>query len=114
LYQARKRLCTDLRLRGIVFGGRIPGLARHIARYGSAQAYVDAVVEGHRRDPTLSFQMANDFEVLGVLRDYSPSDHDSLGWAVHLAWRNPRLIDQPDIPSTPSPSRIPDSIRVAS
>src|SRR5699024_3347932 len=25
LYRARKRLCTDLKLRGIVFGGRIPG-----------------------------------------------------------------------------------------
>ncbi|HEX5961653.1 MAG TPA: bifunctional GNAT family N-acetyltransferase/carbon-nitrogen hydrolase family protein [Rhodanobacteraceae bacterium] len=114
LYQARKRLCTDLKLRGIVFGGRLPGLARHLARYGSAEAYVQAVVDGRRRDPTLSFQLANGFEVIGLLREYVPSDHESLGWAVHLAWRNPGLIDQPDIPAIASPTRIPDWVRVAS
>ncbi len=114
LYRARKRLCSDLKLRGIVFGGRIPGLLRHYKRYGSAEAYVQAVVEGRRRDPTLSFQLANGFEPLGVLREYVPSDHDSLGYAVHLVWRNPRLIDQPDIPSIPSSRRMPDSVRVAS
>ncbi|PWK85278.1 carbon-nitrogen hydrolase family protein [Fulvimonas soli] len=114
LYQARKRLCTDLKLRGIVFGGRIPGLARHAARYGSAEAYVQAVVEGRRRDPTLSFQLANGFEVVGVLRAYVPSDHESLGYAAHLVWRNPQRIDQPDIPSIPSPQRLPESVRVAS
>lgn len=114
LYRARKQLCSELKLRGIVFGGRIPGLARNIQRYGSAQAYVQAVVEGRRRDLTLSFQLSNDFEVIGLLRDYVPSDHESLGYAVHLVWRNPRLLDQPDIPSITTPQRLPDSVRVAS
>ena len=68
LYQARKRLCMDLKLRGITFGGRIPGLARNIQRYGTPEAYVQAVVEGRRRDPTLSFQLANEFEIIGLLR----------------------------------------------
>ena len=94
---ARKRLCTDLKLRGIVFGGRIPGLARAIGRYGSAEAYVQAVVEGSRRDPTLSFQLRNGFEVIGLLRGYVPSDHESLGYAAHLVWRNPHRLDQPDM-----------------
>jgi len=114
LYQARKRLCMDLKLRGIVFGGRIPGLARNIQRYGGAEAYVQAVQEGRRRDLTLSFQLANDFEVIGLLRNYVPSDHESLGYAVHLVWRNPLLLDQPDIPSTSSPRQLPNMVRVAS
>jgi predicted amidohydrolase/predicted N-acetyltransferase YhbS len=114
LYHARKRLCTDLKLRGIVFGGRIPGLARNLARYGSAENYVQAVVSGERRDATLSFQLTNGFEVIGLLRAYVPSDHESLGWAVHLVWRNPSLLDHPDIPSIPSPKHLPDMVRVAS
>jgi predicted amidohydrolase/predicted N-acetyltransferase YhbS len=114
LYQARKRLCTDLKLRGIVFGGRIPGLARNLHRYGSAEAYVQAVVEGKRRDLTLSFQLSNEFEVVGLLRGYVPSDYESLGYAAHLVWRNPQLLDHPDIPSIPSTQRLPDMVRVAS
>jgi len=114
LYQARKRLCMDLKLRGIVFGGRIPGLAKSMQRYGSAEAYVQAVVEGKRRDLTLSFQLSNDFEAIGVLRAYAPSDYDSLGYAVHMVWRNPQLLDHPDMPSIPSTQHMPDSVRVAS
>jgi GNAT superfamily N-acetyltransferase len=114
LYRARKRLCMSLKLRGIVFGGRIPGLAKNIARYGSAEAYVQAVTEGRRRDPTLSFQLSNDFEVIGLLREYVPSDHESLGYAVHLVWRNPQLLNQPDTPSIHSPQGLRDLVRVAS
>ena len=72
LYRARKQLCSELKLRGIVFGGRIPGLAKNMSRYGSAQAYVQAVVEGRRRDLTLSFQLSNDFEVVGLLAGFRP------------------------------------------
>ncbi|HET8553299.1 MAG TPA: GNAT family N-acetyltransferase, partial [Rhodanobacteraceae bacterium] len=114
LYRARKRLCSDLKLRGIVFGGRIPGLARNIRRYGSARAYVQAVVDGKRRDATLSFQLSNDFEAIGLLPGYDPTDHDSLGYAVHLVWRNPSLLQQPDMPPVVSQKRLPDSVRVAS
>ena len=114
LYHARKRLCTDLKLRGIVFGGRIPGLAKNISRYGSAEAYVQAVLDGKRRDLTLSFQLSNDFQMIGLLRAYVPSDHESLGNAVHLVWRNPRLLEQPDMPPITSQQRLPDSVRVAS
>src|SRR5690625_1000079 len=114
LYRARKQLCVDLKLRGIVFGGRIPGLARNIRRYGSARDYVQAVVDGKRRDATLSFQLSNDFEVIGLLPSYDPSDHPSLGYAVHLVWRNPHLLQQPDMPPVVSQQRLPGSVRVAS
>ncbi|MEO5830247.1 MAG: carbon-nitrogen hydrolase family protein, partial [Rhodanobacter sp.] len=54
------------------------------------------------------------FEMIGLLRAYVPSDHDSLGFAVHLIWRNPRLLDQPDMPPISSQRHLPDSVRVAS
>ncbi|TAN08482.1 MAG: GNAT family N-acetyltransferase [Rhodanobacteraceae bacterium] len=113
LYSARKRLCRRLRLRGIIFGGRMPGLAKHLAKYPEPQDYVDAVIAGRLRDATLSFQLRNGFEMIGLLRDYLPYDRDSLGYAVHLVWRNPRRMDQPDIPSQPASQRLPDVIRVA-
>src|SRR5699024_12746361 len=97
----------DLKLRGIVFGGRIPGLARNMRKYGSARDYVQAVVDGKRRDATLSFQLSNDFEVIGILPGYDPTDHESLGFAVHLLWRNPRLMQQPDMPPVVSQQRLP-------
>ena len=68
LYQARKRLCTNLKLHGIVFGGRVPGLAKNITRYGNAEAYVQAVVEGKRRDLTLCFQLSVDLRLESLAR----------------------------------------------
>src|SRR5690606_24310988 len=56
LYDARKKLCVRLGLKGIVFGGRLPGLSRKIKQFGSAEAYVEAVKEDRLRDATLSFQ----------------------------------------------------------
>jgi GNAT superfamily N-acetyltransferase len=35
LYNARKKLCQDWRLKGIVFGGRLPTLHRQMRRYDS-------------------------------------------------------------------------------
>ena len=61
LYNARKRLARELGLKGIVFAGRLPSLARHIKRYGSVEAYVEAVQQKQQRDPVLSFQLRNGF-----------------------------------------------------
>ncbi len=113
LYGARKRLCQRLRLRGIVFGGRLPGLARGMKKYASPEDYLKAVVEGRQRDPTLSFQLRNGFEVIGLLHGYLPYDRESLGYAAHLVWRNPRRHDQPEIPQHPATQRLPDVVRVA-
>ncbi len=89
LYNERKKLCLDWGLRGIVFCGRLPGLARRIKEVGSAEDYLEAVRERRIRDATLSFQLRNDFEVLGLWKDYLPSDSESMGHAVHMIWRNP-------------------------
>lgn len=112
LYGARKRLCQRLRLRGIAFGGRMPGLAKRAKKYATPEDYLKAVVDGRQRDPTLSFQLRNGFEVIGLLPGYLPYDRDSLGYAAHLAWRNPRRLDQPDIPPHLA-TRLPDVIRLA-
>lgn len=91
LYNERKKLCEYLELKGIVFAGRIPGLARRIAKVGTPQDYVRMVQDKHLRDPVLNFQLRNGFEVLGVIPDYLPSDRESLGYAVHMIWRNPTV-----------------------
>ena len=67
LYNARKKLCQEEKMLGIVFGGRLPTLAKRLKRYESVETYVEAIVAKRERDPVLSFQLANDFEVLGVI-----------------------------------------------
>lgn len=91
LYAERRRLCEHLRLKGIVFGGRLPGLARRWKQAGSAEQYVALVREGKIRDLVLSFQIRNGFEPIGVLPGYLPFDHESRGFGAHMIWRNPRV-----------------------
>lgn len=111
LYNARKKLCIDLHLRGIIFGGRMPGYDR-LARRMDPESFVRLVQEKKARDPVLSFQLRNGFEVLGVLRRYLPADHESHGNAVHLIWHNPTM--PPETPGQESPrrSRLPDTVRI--
>ena len=113
LYDRRKQLCVKLGLKGIVFGGRLPGLARRIDRYGDAQSYVDAVAAARERDATLSFQLRNGFEAIGVLEAYLPSDRDSLGYAAHLVWLNPKRPEHPVHRAARRRGQLPDVVRVA-
>ncbi len=113
LYAARKNICQKLGLRGIVFGGRMPGLGKRIKHYGTVDAYIDAVREGRQRDGTLSFQLRNGFELIGLLPRYVPSDSESLGYAAHLVWRNPARHDQPKTPNPKHSGGMPDRVRVA-
>jgi predicted amidohydrolase/GNAT superfamily N-acetyltransferase len=112
LYVARRRLCQHLRLKGIVFAGRMPNLARRWTKVGSAERYLELVREGKQRDPVIGFQMRNGFEPIGVLHHYLPADQESRGFATHMIWRNP------EVPSgaTSAPTRVmrrPQTIRVA-
>ncbi|MBI1203508.1 MAG: GNAT family N-acetyltransferase [Rhodopseudomonas sp.] len=112
LYNERKRLCQHLRLKGVVFAGRMPNLARRWNSVGSAENYVKLVLEGKQKDPVIGFQLRNGFEVIGVLPDYLPLDHESRGYATHMIWRNPQV--DPDVTSTPARmTRRPQSVRVA-
>lgn len=113
LYDRRKQLCVALELKGIVFGGRLPGLAKRLAKYGSANAYVEAVSSARQRDPVLGFQLRNGFEVYGVLDGYMPADRDSLGHAAHLIWRNPKRPTHPVHEAARKRGELPDVVRVA-
>jgi len=111
LYEARKRLAEELELKGIVFGGRMPGLARKVKEFGKAEAYLEAVKTRRLRDQVISFQIGNGFEPIGVLHGYLPSDKDSLGHASHMVWRNP-YVDQEAAPARRA-MRPKDWVRVA-
>jgi predicted amidohydrolase/ribosomal protein S18 acetylase RimI-like enzyme len=111
LYAARRSLAVGLGVKGIVFGGRIPGLARHWKKVGSAEAYVEAVAEKRIRDTVLSFQLRNGFELVGILHDYLPEDRPSMGYAAHLAWRNPKYVEVKRL-SERQRERVVDTVRV--
>jgi len=111
LYNARKNLAVGLNLRGIVFGGRMPGLARRWNKFGSAEAYMAAVVEKRQSDSVLSFQLRNGFEAVGVLPDYLPGDNDSKGYACHLVWRNTKFTEHKPMTKRQL-GRVADSVRV--
>ncbi|MFT7576203.1 MAG: putative amidohydrolase/ribosomal protein S18 acetylase RimI-like enzyme [Alphaproteobacteria bacterium] len=113
LYDARKQLCQTLGLKGIVFGGRMPGLARRMKSAGSAQAYVEAVVEKKYRDTAIGFHLANEFEVVGVLKDYDASDRQSLGYATHMFWRNPVYFEDVSHGRDATALEQKDTVRVA-
>lgn len=87
LYDARKELCERLNLKAIVFGGRIPRFHEHADTLTPKQ-YIEKVRNKELYDPTLSFQLANDFHVKKVLRDYLPGDAESKDYGVLLQWDN--------------------------
>jgi len=113
LYDERKKLCQALKLKGIVFAGRLPTISRRIRQVASVEDYVEQVRQKKRRDPVLTFQLRNGFEIHGVIHNYLPLDAESLGYGVHMVWRNPKA------PSEESPrhaktygGRMPDTVRV--
>ncbi|HLV13150.1 MAG TPA: GNAT family N-acetyltransferase [Trueperaceae bacterium] len=87
LYRARQDLVRRLGLRGIVAGGALPGYGRYKGVM-SVAAYVAAVARGELGDPTLSFQLANGFEALGVIEGYM-TDPETGDAASLIVWRNP-------------------------
>ncbi|MBX2861825.1 MAG: GNAT family N-acetyltransferase [Vampirovibrio sp.] len=91
LYTARKNLCRHYRLKGIVFGGRMPLLHKRLAKAKTVDNYVEMVKHKEIRDPVLAFQLRRGFEVIGVLKDYLPSDRESLAYASHMVWYNPSV-----------------------
>ncbi|RYZ25402.1 MAG: GNAT family N-acetyltransferase, partial [Sphingobacteriales bacterium] len=87
LYEARKELCESLNLKSIIAGGRIPGYHEH-ADSLSPRQYIDKVKAKEIYDPTLTFQISNDFHVRKVLRNYLPGDHESMEYATLIEWNN--------------------------
>lgn len=87
LYDARKEICERYNLRAIIAGGRIPNY-KDYADELSPKAYLDKVKGKEIHDPTLSFQLANDFHVRKILKGYLPGDTQSLEYASLLEWNN--------------------------
>lgn len=87
LYEARKELCERLNLKSIIAGGRIPNYHKH-AGLMTPRQYIEKVKHKEIFDPTLSFQISNDFHVLKVLTGYLPGDHQSKEFATLLEWNN--------------------------
>lgn len=87
LYQARQDVVRRLNKRGIVAGGALPGYADH--RHAmSVEEYVRRIADGSLSDATLSFQIANGFKVLGVIRGYL-TDEFTGDMASLIVWENP-------------------------
>ena len=90
LYDARKQMVRKRGLKRLLTGGRIPGYAQ-VSEELSPQEYVADVVAGRRKDPTLSFQLANGLVVLDVVPEYL-HDRDSRDFATLLEWLNPEYV----------------------
>lgn len=95
LYAARRDLARRLGLLRIRAGARLRGYHRY-AKEMSAQDYVKRVVRGELRDATLTFQLRQGFEVLGVVPNYLKNDPESLGYAAVIEWLNPDVAKPSD------------------
>ena len=96
LYSERRALTERLGLLRIRAGARLRAYHR-FARRVSAEEYVAAVVRGELKDPTLSFQLRQGFEVLAVVEGYLQSDPESLGYAALIEWFNSKAATPADL-----------------
>ncbi|TDS58099.1 bifunctional GNAT family N-acetyltransferase/carbon-nitrogen hydrolase family protein [Myroides indicus] len=87
LYDARKEICEQLNLKSIVFAGRIPNYSKYAGELTPKQ-YLDKVKSKEIHDPVMSFQMANDFHIVRLMRNYLEGDKSSKEYAVLLEWNN--------------------------
>lgn len=113
LYDARRQLCEDWGLRGIVFGGRMPGYQRRRSQFPDPVAYIEAVKSRKTRDTVVNFHLSNGFEPLGALKGYDPTDSESGGYASHMMWRNPRFTEGASEAIAAGRLPVKDIVRVA-
>jgi predicted amidohydrolase/predicted N-acetyltransferase YhbS len=89
-YETRKKMVRERGLKRLLTGGRIPGYAQ-VSSDMTPMEYVAEVIRGKRKDPTLSFQLANGMVVLDVVPAYL-EDWQSRGFATLLEWLNPEYV----------------------
>lgn len=95
IYQARREVAERLGLLRIRAGARLRGYHRYAHRL-SAEEYVIRVVNERLHDPTLSFQLHQDFHVLAVISGYLHHDPDSCGYAAIIEWINHQVAKPED------------------
>ncbi len=111
LYEARTYLVINEEIKGIVFGGRLPGYARRRKSYPDPRDYMHAVSERKIRDPVVAFHLRSGFEPIGIMENYLASDKQSAGYASHMVWRNPYV--SPENPKNRTHHPPKEWIRVA-
>lgn len=112
-YRKRRELCQDLELKGIAFGGRMPGYARRRKEFPDPREYLEAVMDKRVRDSVINFQINQGYEPRAILSDYLPSDRESGGNAVLMFWPNPLAPQKAIIRQNGIKARLPASVRVA-
>lgn len=90
LYGARRELTERLGLLRIRAGARLRGYHRHADKL-PVEDYLERVARGQLYDPTLTFQLARGFRVLGPIPGYLRHDPESLGHAACIEWLNERV-----------------------
>jgi GNAT superfamily N-acetyltransferase len=95
IYSARRALVRRLGLLRTRAGARLAGYHRYASQLTPEQ-YVKQVVAGKISDPTLSFQLKQDFIPLAVAPDYLHHDPESLGFAAVIEWLNPEVAKPED------------------
>jgi len=89
LYDARKKLATDLNLRRIIAGGRISNYSQY-ANEMTPLEYVQKVKRHEIKEPVLAFQLRNGFKFIKILPNYM-KDPRSLNYATFIEWKNPNF-----------------------
>ncbi|MGF1634645.1 MAG: GNAT family N-acetyltransferase [Phycisphaerae bacterium] len=95
IYQARRQLCQRLGLKRIRGGGRLRGYWMWRNEL-SPQEYAIQLARGELHDPTLSFQLKQGFQIIGVVENYLFSDPESCGHAAIIEWLNPDRATEAD------------------
>lgn len=86
-YDARKGLVRHYDKKGIVSGGILSSYVEH--QHLSVHDYVNQVLAGEIYDLTLSFQLKNGFQYLGLIENYVENEADNYGTLIY--WPNPDL-----------------------
>lgn len=107
LYRERCKLVERRGLLRIRAGARLAGYHRH-AETMTPERYTRGVVSGELADPTLSFQLSQGFEVIGVAPNYLHHDPESLGHAAVIEWLNPAVATADDFAARQAWSVAPD------
>lgn len=108
-YDARRDLCEELELKGIVFCGRMPQYAERKEKFDGPEDYVRRVERQEVEDSVILFQLRNGFEIKGVFKDYLKEDKESDGSAVVMVWYNPLYEED-----TGASGKIGSDVRIAS
>ncbi|EWH21509.1 acetyltransferase [Bacillus haynesii] len=89
LMQSMYELTVFKGLKRLIGGGRIPHYYKSAAEMTPEQ-YVQAVLDGEKRDPVLSFLLHCGRSPVCVIPGYI-EDEESLDYAVLMEWKNPFL-----------------------